>query len=71
MFQRAIDSLNRIDKGQEVEILENFSDWNEVKFQLKSLEINPSEQFAIDLFMFSADRLIVQLHTLIILIKKV
>ena len=71
LFQRAIDSLNRIDKGQEVEILENFSDWNEVKFQLKSLEINPSEQFAIDLFMFSADRLIVQLHTLIILIKKV
>jgi hypothetical protein len=43
----------------------------EIKLQLKFLEINQSDQFAIDLFIFSADRLLVQLQMLIILIKKV
>lgn len=72
LFQRGIDSLRGKDKEQEIESLENFSDWKkEIKFQFKSLEINQSDQFAIDLFIFSADRLLVQLHTLIILIKKV
>lgn len=74
LFQKAIDSLNGKGKGKEQEVnsLENFVGWKkEIKFQLKSLEINQSDQFAIDLFIFSADRLLVQLHTLIILIKKV
>jgi Fusaric acid resistance protein family len=71
LFQKNIDSLKDKDKEQEVKCLEKFSDWRkEIKFQLKSLEINQPEQFAIDLFIFSADRLLVQLRTLIILIKK-
>lgn len=73
LFQKAIEIeiLKGKSKGQEVEIVENLPDWKEIKFQLKSLEINQSDQFAIDLFIFSADRLLVQLHTLITLIKKV
>jgi uncharacterized membrane protein YccC len=72
LFQKGIEILKGIDKELEVESLENFSDWKkEIKFQFKSLEINQSDQFAIDLFIFSADRLLVQLHTIIILIKKV
>lgn len=71
LFQRSIDSLKS--KGEDqIEGLEEFSGWKkEIKLQLNSLEINQSDQFAIDLFIFSADRLLVQLHTLIILIKKV
>ncbi len=73
LFQKAIEIEIVKGKGkeQEVEIVENLPDWKEIKFQLKSLEINQSDQFAIDLFIFSADRLLVQLHTFIILIKKV
>ena len=72
LFQRSIDSLKSKDEDQTVEDLEEFSGWKkEIKLQLKSLEINQSDQFAIDLFIFSADRLLVQLQTLIILIKKV
>ena len=72
LFQRSIDSLKSKDEDQTVEGLEEFSAWKkEIKLQLKSLEINQSDQFAIDLFIFSADRLLVQLQTLIILIKKV
>lgn len=72
LFQRGIDSLKSNDKEEQVQSLENFSDWKkELKIQLKYLEINQSDQFAIDLFIFSADRLLVQLRTLILLIKKV
>lgn len=72
LFQQGIDILKDKDKEQAVESLETFSDWKkEIKLQLKYLEINQSDQFAMDLFIFSADRLLVQLHTLIILIKKV
>ncbi len=72
LLQRSIDSLKGKDTEEEVENLENFSNWKkEIKFQLKSLELNQSDQFAIDLFIFSSDRLLVQLHTLIFLIKKV
>jgi uncharacterized membrane protein YccC len=72
LFQRSIDSLKSKYKDQETEVLENSSDWKkEIKSQFRSLEINQSDQFAIDLFIFSAERLLVQLHTLIILIKKV
>jgi len=69
LFLRSIDILEG--KERELEMVENTPDWKEIKFQLKSLELKQSEQFAIDLFIFSADRLLVQLHTLIILIKKV
>ncbi|MGC1855010.1 MAG: FUSC family protein [Candidatus Aquirickettsiella sp.] len=72
LFQRSIDSLKGKDTEEQVESLENFSNWKkEIKFQLKSLELNQADQFAIDLFIFSADRLLVQLLTLIFLIKKV
>jgi uncharacterized membrane protein YgaE (UPF0421/DUF939 family) len=70
LFLRSIGILKRKNKEQEVEV-ENFPNWKEIKFQLKSLEINQSDQFAIDLFIFSAERLLVQLHTLISLIKQV
>lgn len=69
LFLRSIEILK--DKEQEVEIVENFPGWKEIKFQLKYLEIKSSDQFAIDLFIFSVDRLLIQLHTLIILLKKV
>lgn len=72
LFQRGIDGLKGKYKEQEIEVLENSSDWKkEIKSQLRSSETNQSDQFAIDLFIFSAERLLVQLHTLIILIKKV
>ena len=72
LFQRSIDSLKSKDEDQTVEGLEEFSGLKkEIKLQLKFLEINQSDQFAIDLFIFSADRLLVQLQMLIILIKKV
>lgn len=71
LFQKNIESLEGKDTEQTIERLENFSTWKkEIKFQFKALEINQSDQFAIDLFIFSADRLLVQLRTLIILIKK-
>lgn len=71
LFLRSIDILRGKDKVREVEVVENLPDWKEIKFQLKSLEIKQFDQFAIDLFIFSADRLLIQLHTLIILLKKV
>ena len=72
LFQKSLDILKKKDEEQAVEIIEVFSDWKkEIKFQLKSLEINQSDQFAIDLFIFSAEQLLVQLRTLISLIKKV
>jgi uncharacterized membrane protein YgaE (UPF0421/DUF939 family) len=72
LFQRSIDSLKSKNENQTIKGLEEFPDWKkEIKLQLNSLEINQSDQFTIDLFMFSADRLLVQLHTLIILTNKV
>lgn len=71
LFLRNINILKGKDKTQESEVVEVLPDWKEIKFQLKSLEIKHTDQFAIDLFIFSADRLLIQLHTLIILLKKV
>ncbi|MFZ0218654.1 MAG: FUSC family protein [Candidatus Aquirickettsiella sp.] len=72
LFQKSINILKRRDKEQTVEIVDNFSDWKkEIKFHRKSLELSQTNQFAIDLFIFSADRVLVELHTLISLIKKV
>jgi uncharacterized membrane protein YgaE (UPF0421/DUF939 family) len=72
LFQREIDILKGKENNQETEALEKSLDWKEeIKLRLKPLEINQSDQFAVDLFIFSADRLLVQLHALIILIKKI
>jgi uncharacterized membrane protein YgaE (UPF0421/DUF939 family) len=71
LFLKSIDILQGKDKEREIEIVKTFPDWNEIQFHLKSLGIKQSDQFAIDLFIFSADRLLIQLYTLIILIKKV
>lgn len=71
LFRQNIDILGGKDNELTVESVEN-SEWKkEIKFQLKSLELNQSDQFAVDLFIFSSDRLLIQLHTLIFLIKKV
>ncbi len=71
LFQKNVDILKGKDISQTIESLERCSNWkNEIKIQFKSLELNRSDQFAMDLFFFSADRLLIQLHSLIILIKK-
>ena len=71
LFKRNIDILKGKDTAQTVESLESCSNWkNELKMQFKSLELNRSDQFAMDLFIFSADRLLIQLHSMINLIKK-
>lgn len=71
LFLRSINILKSKDNERETEVIENYPDWKEIKSQLKFLEIKQSDQFATDLFIFSADRLLVQLHTLIPLLKKV
>jgi uncharacterized membrane protein YccC len=71
LYQKNIDILKGKDMSQTVESVESYSNWkHEIKIQFKSLELNRSDQFAMDLFIFSADRLLIQLHSLIILIKK-
>lgn len=71
LFIKNIDILKGKDTAQIVESLESCSNWkNELKIQFKSLGLNRSDQFAMDLFIFSADRLLIQLHSMINLIKK-
>ncbi|TLY47577.1 MAG: hypothetical protein E6K54_04045 [Gammaproteobacteria bacterium] len=71
LFQNNIENLKGKDTKQTIQSLERPSNWKEeIKIQFKSLELSRSDQFAIDLFIFSADRLLVQLHTLTTLIKK-
>jgi uncharacterized membrane protein YgaE (UPF0421/DUF939 family) len=69
LFLKSINILKN--KEREIEIIENHPDWKEIKFQLEFLKIKQSDQFAMDLFIFSADRLLIQLCTLIPLLKKV
>jgi hypothetical protein len=72
LFQIGIDRLKDKKNKQELKPLEGLSDWKkEIQLALKPLAASESDQFAIDLFIFSADRLLTQLYTLIILIKKV
>ncbi|MGB8286286.1 MAG: FUSC family protein [Candidatus Aquirickettsiella gammari] len=72
LFQVGIDILENKKNKQEVNPLEGWSDWKkEIQSALKPLAANISDQFAIDLFIFSANRLLTQLYALIILIKKV
>lgn len=71
LFQNIIENLKGNDPEHVVESLESYTNWKkEIKIQFKSLELNRSDQFAMDLFIFSADRLLVQLQRLTILIKK-
>lgn len=72
LFQIGIDILKDQKNKREVKPLEAWSDWKkEIQLALKPLAANPSDQFAIDLFIFSASRVLTQLYALIILIKKV
>ncbi|WP_171910049.1 hypothetical protein, partial [Rickettsiella grylli] len=72
-FKENIDRLQGRENKQFTEE-ENFLNLKDLKQKVRShfqlLEINQSDQFAIDLFIFSADRLLVQLYTLLRLIKK-
>lgn len=71
LFQMAIDILKDKQNKQDIKRLGSLSEWKqEVKMELKSLETNTADQFAIDLFIFSTDRLLTQLDVIIILIKK-
>lgn len=72
LFQIGIDRLKDKKNKQALKPLEGWSDWKkEIQLALKPLAANESDQFAIDLFVFSANRLLTQLYTLILLIKKV
>ncbi|EDP46743.1 FUSC family protein [Rickettsiella grylli] len=72
-FKENMDRLQGRENKQFTEE-ENFLNLKNLKQKVRShfqlLEINQSDQFAIDLFIFSADRLLVQLYTLLRLIKK-
>lgn len=74
LFKENIHNLNDNENKQVAKEacfldLKDFKQKIQLNFQL--LEINHSDQFAIDLFIFSADRLLTQLRTLINLIKKI
>ncbi len=74
LFKENIHNLNDNENKQVAKEacfldLQDFKQKIQLNFQL--LEINHSDQFAIDLFIFSADRLLTQLRTLINLIKKI
>lgn len=71
LFQKNIEALKNKNIEQAIEDVDRFSNRkSQIKSQFKALEFDRSDQFAMDLFIFSADRLLIQLQTLIILIKK-